>query len=397
MHPKISIFVNNLSKLTLFRPLSNLERREGFSEEYFQLAEQTLTHGKSLITDNDIPNEEQQTVKAIYTGAQFLFDFIKGYQQTQLENTVNLSQQTAFLSEQTAVSELQSKNHIQEISQSISMLLAAIYNMRGLVLKNAGKKAEAKEAFIQALEQYNETALEKSVIKINLANLYDADTEKTFIQQAIDQLVTQETAMASLYVAQAVSLRKGSDRTTAGIEKIDQLFRKAYVLYPDSNIVRNNWALYLCDEDEFDPYTRSYDELNRATELFKEVIASDPQRSLIVAPTYLAVTYYKLAAHYAASDKNRAAQFHDHCLDMLAKCRQIIADDEAAEMQQKPFQYDANYREAKRQHFSRIESELMKLAVAPKPILARYHTTMPVPTNVTVIVPKVEEKAKLSM
>jgi hypothetical protein len=379
MHPKVSIFTTNLSKLTMFRPLSNLERREGFGEDYVVTANQVLTHGESLLTDSDVPKDEMDVVKVIHHGARYLRDLIIKYQQDQLQNNTNL-----FTNEPANVLlvGLHAIPLFHELSPFGSKILASIYNMRGLIQKNQSKKEDAKASFVEALRWVTQGGIEESVIKINLANLYDAASEKNMLQEAVDQLAMQETAMASVYVAQALRLRKENDRTPTGIEKIDSLFRKAYTLFPESNIVRNNWALYLCDEDEFDPFARSFNELSHAAEIFKEVIASDPQRHLIVAPTYLAVTYYKLAGQYAKSDKNKAAQFHDYCLDTLEKCRKIIANDEMAEIKQQPFQYDAKYREEKRQHFSKIESALMTLGVGPKPILNRYHTTMPQPTGV---------------
>lgn len=378
MHPESKITLNNLKRFALFRPLSNVERREGFSEEYFAQVQEVFHFGHRSLTNQEISSNEADNMRLLLNAARHLLNLVANYQKSQLENTTNLFNEE--LGNMGAlVSPLKALQSDPDMGLVASHLGAAIFNMRGMILKNQGKKAEAKAAFEEALTLVSADSLASAVIKVNAASLTDTLSEKDMINAATDTVVLQETALASIYVAKAVNLRKENDRTPNGIQKLNDLYEKANILFPDSNIIRNNWALYLCDEDEFDPFARTLEELQHAAELFRESIKKDPQRSLIVAPTYLAVTYYKMAAQLAKTDSKKALDFHESCKDMLAMARKMIQDDEAAQTSGQLFQYDANYRQAKREHFNKIERELVKLNVGPKPILSRYHTTMPTP------------------
>ncbi len=376
MHTKTTLYLTNLSKLSIFRPLSNLERREGFKEDYFVQVDKIHTLGKAALGDDSIPKDELEKIRIIHAAASYHCDFVKKYQSGQLENTVNL-----FASEingEKEIAELLKLQDDKECGDCACSILSAIYTMHGMVLKNQGKKNEAKQAFEQGQKHVKVNSMEAAIIQINAASLLEESLEKKFVQEAVNTVSSLETALASVYVVQAQSLAKTNDRTVDNVEKINTLYSKAKQLFPSSNIVRNNWALYLCDEDEFDPFARSKLELKKAAELLKETISVDQERTLIVAPTYLAVTYFKLAAHEAKGDIKKASHYHVRCMDTLEKCRGIIDKDELLEFNKEKFQYNKEYRASKHAHFLKIEQALMKLGVGPAPIVSLYkHAVMP--------------------
>lgn len=383
MHPETKMTLNNFKNFALFRPLSNLERREGFSQEYFDQVEQVFNFGHRSLSNQEIPSYEVTNMRLLLNAARHLLNLIANYQKSQLENTTNL-----FDAELNNVSNLIEPLKPLRIDPDMGLVAsnigAAIFNMRGMILKNQGKKPEAKAEFEEALAFIGEDSISGAVIKVNAASLYDALPERELVNSATDTVLLQETALASVYIAKALQLRKKNDRSPTGIKELNDCFQKAHILFPDSNIVRNNWALYLCDEDEFDPFARTLEELQHAANLFKNVIATDAQRTLIVAPTYLAVTYFKIAAHFAKKGSKEAGEYHELCMDTLTKCRKIMSDDEALQGNQQRTQYDAAYRQGKRGHFDKIELELNKLGLGPKPLLTRFRTTMPSPCAVIV-------------
>jgi hypothetical protein len=193
--------------------------------------------------------------------------------------------------------------HKELSGQVVNLLKASTFNLQGIIHRNSKQLEEANDVLTKALE-FCTLGLSQAAVLSNL-NLVCADkseqSEKAALGAESKQWEKAAVAHAEKLEATAKALYKHgvaneSDQKTLAFvfsrlaifhknrtrdfSDVEDMFAKSYELYPTSNIVYNNYGIFLLKQGTAETH------LDKSIAIFDEVIAKDLTQSLIVGPDY---------------------------------------------------------------------------------------------------------------
>jgi hypothetical protein len=246
---------------------------------------------------------------------------------------------------------LQDLNDLLNVNEFREDILAALYNLIGLINRGLGKYDAAVVAFnCGAYFAPHSAVTFNSQLAAVMNDLSHREKEKGNTEKADAYLVcclkylnlavgfldaqnlknadTQTKHIAAaIYIQRAYAYRKSN--IANGVELADGFYKKACQLWPENNVIANQAGILFSK-------TSTVAALQRAEEIFEKFYPAAEAKNLFVTPYYRADVNIKLAAFFMHSDSSKCAAYAEAAESYLAAVENAINNNP---------EYDRDYKE----------------------------------------------------